>query len=477
VVPDFLIPSFLNNYKIRIMFNRREFLKNSALLGSAAMFVGSQSVARAQKKYGANDILKVALVGCGGRGYAVIDSLEKVPQVKFVAFCDVDDKRASKAYQKYPAVPRFRDYRVMFDKLGDRIDAVAIATPDHMHYPIAAWAIANGKHVYCEKPLTRTIWEAEELKRLANDAGVITQMGNQGHTNEGWRLIKEWYEAGVLGQIEDIYIWTNRPIWPQGDLSVPPAEPIPATLDYKLWLGVAPYQPYNSAVLPFKWRGMRNYGTGAAGDMACHFLDVPYSAFDLGFPQEVVANSTPFNSYSWPSQASSIMTFDNDCGLDGKIRLHWFDGGRKPKSIKRVDDAFLKDPRNSNATFIVGTKETVYTNEYGVGTRIYPNARMKELAKSGALPQKKIARSIAPGNPHKEWALCCLEGKQPMGNFNYAAPFTEMALLGMVAICVPNMPLVYDPKTMSFLNYPKADKYIKSLYAYNDEFLPSRIRL
>lgn len=198
------------------MFNRREFLKNSALLGSAAMFVGSQSVARAQKKSGANDILKVALVGCGGRGYAVIDSLEKVPQVKFVAFlrrrrqARVEGLSKISCRSPFPRLPRY------VRQTRRPLDAVAIATPDHMHYPIAAWAIANGKHVYCEKPLTRTIWEAEELKRLANDAGVITQMGNQGHTNEGWRLIKEWYEAGVLGQIEDIYIWTNRPIWAAG---------------------------------------------------------------------------------------------------------------------------------------------------------------------------------------------------------------------------------------------------------------------
>ncbi len=459
------------------MFNRREFLKNSALLGSAAMFLGGRSAFGETKKFGANELLRVAVVGCGGRGYAAVKSLGAFERVKLTAFCDVDDVRAAKAYKDFPAVPRFRDYRVMFDKLGDSIDAVAVCTPDHMHYPIAAWAIANGKHVFCEKPLTRTIWEAEELKRLAKKAGVITQMGNQGHTNEGWRVIREWYEAGILGEIEDIHIWTNRPIWPQGDLKMPAGQPVPATLDYNLWLGVAPYQPYNKDFLPFKWRGLRNYGTGAAGDMACHFLDVPYSAFDLGFPQEVVGNSTPFNDYSWPSQASSVMTFANERGVGGKIRLHWYDGGRKPKAIKRVDKAFLDDPRNNNATFIVGTKETVYTNEYGVGSRIWPASRMKDLAKSGALPKKTIPRSVAPNNPHKEWAICCLEGRQSVGNFDYAAPFTEMALLGMVALCEPNIPLVYDPKTMSFLNYPKADKYIKSLYAYRSEFLPSRISL
>ncbi len=455
------------------MFNRREFLKNSALLGSAAMFLGGNSRAFAASKKGASGQLRVAVIGCGGRGYSVIAALKHVPEVRFVAFCDVDDVRAAKAYKEYPAVPRFRDYRVMFDKMGKDIDAVTVATPDHMHYPIAAWAIANGKHVYCEKPLTRTIWEAEELKRLAKEAGVITQMGNQGHTNEGWRLIREWYEADILGDIEEIHIWTNRPVWPQGDLKMPPAQPVPATLDYDLWQGVAPYQPYNSAILPFKWRGMRNYGTGAAGDMACHFLDVPYSAFDLGFPVEVIGNSTPFNDYSWPKEASSVMTFMNKRGVDNRIRLHWYDGGRKPKSIKRVDPAFLADPRNNNATFIVGTNETVYTNEYGQNTRIWPASRMKEMLKANAFPKKTVPRSIAQGNPHKEWALCCVEGKQSVGNFDYAAPFTEMALLGMIAICCPNVPLSYDPKTMSFVNYPKADKYIRSLYSYRKEFLPT----
>ena len=389
---------------------------------------------------------------------------------------------AAKTYKEFPTVPRFRDFRVMLDKMDKQIDAVTVATPDHMHYPIAAWAIAKGKHVYCEKPLTRTIWEANELKRLADKAGVITQMGNQGHTNEGWRVIKEWYEAGIIGQIEDIYIWTNRPIWPQGQLKMPEGQPVPSTLDYKLWLGVAPYQPYSKEILPFNWRGLRNYGTGAAGDMACHFLDVPYSAFDLGYPMSIVANSTPFNDYSWPNQASSVMTFLNKRGVNNRIRLHWYDGGRRPKEIKRVDPEFLKpDPKNpwnrANCTFIVGTKETVYTNEYGSETYIYPRPRMKEVAKSGALPKKTIARSTNPGNPHMEWAMACLAGKQPMGNFNYAAPFTEMALLGMIGIIFPERELNYVPSTLSFANCPEADKYVKSLYAYNKEFLPSKMRI
>lgn len=460
------------------MLNRRNFLKGAAAAGSL-MVLPSWSIA---KTPGPNSKLRVAVVGVGGRGDAIISSFRNSPVVEFAAFCDVDDTMAAKTYKEFPAVPRFRDFRVMLDKMDKQIDAVAIATPDHMHYPVAAWAIAKGKHVYCEKPLTRTIWEANELKNLAAKAGVITQMGNQGHTNEGWRVIKEWYEAGVLGQIEDIYIWTNRPIWPQGVLTMPKGSPVPATLDYKLWLGVAPYQPYSPEILPFRWRGLRNYGTGAAGDMACHFLDVPYSAFDLGFPMSVVADSTPFNDYSWPMQASSVMTFLNKRGVNNRIRMHWYDGGRRPKEIKRVDPEFMKpDPKNpwqrANCTFIVGTKETVYTNEYGGETYIYPRPRMKELLKSKALPKKSIPRSTNPGNPHMEWAMACLAGKQPMGNFNYAAPFTEMALLGMVGILFPGRELNYVPSTLSFANCPEADKYVKSLYAYNKEFLPSKVRL
>lgn len=460
------------------MITRRNFIKGSAMMGGL-MLLPSWSIG---KQKGPNEKLNVALIGVGGIGGQAMDNLRDAPEVRIAAFCDVDDNRASKFYKEMPFVPRYRDYRVMLDKMDKDIDAVVISTPDHMHYPIAAWAIAKGKHVFCQKPLARTIWECNEMKRLAKEAGVITQMGNQGHTNEGWRLIKEWYDAGILGQIEDIYLWTNRPIWPQGDLSVPPAQPIPAYHDHKLWLGVAPFQEYNKDYVPFNWRGLRNYGTGAAGDMACHFLDVPYSAFELGYPAKVVANSTAFNDYSWPKEASSVMTFVNKRGVDNRIRLHWYDGGRRPKEIKRVDPSYLKpNPKNpwerANCTFIVGTKETVYTNEYGIGTMVYPRERMVALKKSGSLPKPSIPRSETPGNAHLEWARACIAGKQPMGNFDYAAPFTEMALLGMVALTQQNREISYIPEKMEFLDCPEANKYVRSLYEYKQEFLPSRVNL
>lgn len=480
---DFLLTAKIKGYR---MLNRRKFLKGGAAMG-ALMFLPSCQTSRVKN---ANGKLNVAFIGVGGRGYNAVESLEKRPDiVNIVAFCDVQDdtpqkpwsgyKSAMASYKKFPNVRRFRDYRVMLDEMDGDIDAVLVSTPDHMHYPIASWAIAKGKHVYCEKPLTRTIWEARELKRLAKEAGVITQMGNQGHTNEGWRLIREWYDAGIIGQIKDIYIWTNRPIWPQGGLKKPSGEKVPGNLDYALWLGVAPYQDYSASIVPFNWRGLRNYGTGAAGDMACHFFDVPYSAFDLGCPDVIEGSSTPFDDYNWPAAAKVKMTFNNPRGLGGKINLHWSDANVRPKSIERVDPSFLvPDPKNSwhnaNCTFIVGTKETVLTNEYGLNTMVYPRQRMRELAKSNALPEKKLKRSITPGDPHLEWAKNCIAGTLPPGNFDYAAPFTEMCLLSMISISFPNQKLSYDSKNMRFSNCDQANAQIRSLYDYKTEFLPSK---
>ncbi len=464
------------------MLSRRNFIKGTSAMG-ALMFLPSCQTQKVKK---ANNKLNVAVVGVGGRGEAAVSSFAKNPdKVNIVGFCDVMPtsnikfnwyKPAEYSFKRFPHIPRFTDYRKMLDVLDKDIDAVVVATPDHMHYPIASWAIAKGKHVYCEKPLTRTIWEARELKRLAKEAGVITQMGNQGHTNEGWRVIKEWYEAGILGEIKDIYMWTNRPIWPQGGLKRPAAEKIPSSLDYNMWLGVAPHQDYSSQFVPFNWRGLRNYGTGAAGDMACHFFDVPYSAFELGCPESISSTSTPIDDYNWPAQARTEMVFANKRGVGGKINVHWSDGGLRPKEIERVEPSFLvPNPNNpwhhANCTFIVGTKETVLTNEYGQNSMIYPRQKMRDMVKSNALPKQTIKRSTNPGNPHMEWVNACLKGEQPMANFDYAAPFTEMCLLSMVSVNFQGEKLNYNSSKMEFTNCKDANKYIRSLYNYRTEFL------
>ena len=455
------------------MFTRREFLINSALLGSAAMLTASCAGTPKPRKIGANEKLNVAVVGVGGRGRATVDAVGTLAKnANLVALCDVDDERAANTYKKYPQAKRFRDYRVMLDKMGKDIDAVAVCTPDHMHYPICAWAIANGKHVFCEKPLTRTIWEAREIKRLAREAGVKSQMGNQGHTYDGWKDLKEWVEAGVLGEIEDIWMWTDRPLWPQGaNLKTAAGQPVPNTLDYKCWLGVAPYQPYNKAILPFNWRGIRNFGTGSAGDMACHFFDTPYSALGLGYPTSFSVKSSAFNDYSFPDKTSMVMNFDNKLGVNGKIKLHWYDGKLKPDAVKRVDESFIKDARNSNCLFVVGTKATFAGTHYGTASRLTDREQMIEFRKNGILA-KKYPRSKHPGQPALGWIDSCIDGSEPESSFDYAAPFTEVVLLSMVGALMPERELKYNPSTMKFDGCPEADKLVASLYDYNPSFLP-----
>lgn len=454
------------------MFTRRQFLQNSALLGSAAMFLPACATPRKPRRIGANEKLNVAVVGAGGRGFDTVRAIGNLAKnANLVALCDVDDARASEAFKQFPNAKRFRDYRVMLDKMDRDIDAVAVCTPDHMHYPIAAWAIAKGKHVFCEKPLTRTIWEVRELRRLANEAGVCTQMGNQGHTHDGWKDLREWVEAGLLGEIEDIYMWTNRPVWPQGgDLKRPEGQPVPNTLDYKLWLGVAPYQPYNSVILPFNWRGIRNYGTGSAGDMACHFFDTPYSALNLGFPKSFRVKSTAFSDYSFPKQTSMVMDFDNKLGKNGKIRLHWYDGLLRPTEIKGVSQEFLKDPRNSNCLFVVGSKATFTGTHYGTASRLTDREKMIELKKNPVA--KKYERSKHAGYPQLGWIDSCIDGTKSESNFDYACPFTEMVMLSMIGALTPDRDLKYNPATMKFDGCPEADRLVASLYDYNPSFLP-----
>ena len=457
------------------MINRRNFLRNGALLASSAMFLPAYA-GKKPRKISPNEKLNVAVVGCGNRGFGNLNNLHtRAQNANIVALCDVDERTGAQGFNLVPTAKRFKDYRVMLDKMDKDIDAVLVATPDHMHYPIASWAIAKGKHVYCEKPLTRTIWEAHDLRKRAKKAGVITQMGNQGHTYPGWQALREWTEAGLLGEIEDIWMWSDRPCWPQGaNLKIQADEVVPSTLDYNLWLGVAPYMPYSKRVVPFCWRGLRNFGTGSAGDMACHFFDVPYSAFGLGMPESFTVDATPASDLSWPDATTMVMNFNNKFGKGGKIKLHWYDGKRRPKcgEIKRVDDDFMNDPRNLNCLFVVGSKATFTSTHYGAEPRLYPREDFVHAKKNNLIPAEKYQRSKYIGLPQVEWVDACINGVQPNSNFDYACPFTELVLLSMVGALMPNRNLKYDSKSMSFPNCPEANIFTKSLYAYRKEFLP-----
>lgn len=432
--------------------SRRHFLKTASVASASALAFPALLRAKAGSP---NERLNVACIGVGGRGR---EAVRGVKGENLVAFCDVDDERAAEIYAEFPNVPHFRDYRVMFDRLGREIDAVTISTPDHMHFPIAMAAIALGKHVFVEKPLTHTIWEARQLAAAARAKKVATQMGNQGHANEGTRLVKEWVDAGVVGEVREIHSWTNRPIWPQGVRAPDHSKAIPvtpATLDWDLWLGVAAARPYDPAYVPFTWRGYWDFGTGALGDMGCHIMDSAYWALGLGAPVAVEAVSGGANDLSPPT--SSVITYDFAArGGQPALRWTWYDGGLKP-ALPDYFEAGRQLP--DNGSLIVGAKATVLTSTYSESVRLVPEAKMREL---GRAPVPKTLPRIE-GTHFDEWVRACKGGPAAGSNFDYSGPFTELVLLSNVAVRARRR-IEWDAAALQVTNLPEANRYLTKEY-------------
>jgi predicted dehydrogenase len=432
---------------------RRAFLRSASIATAAS--VAFPHVLRGQNGGSPNDRLNLAFIGVGGRGRSVLHGF---PNENRVAFCDVDDERAAESFKEFPDVPRFRDYRRMLDKLGPQIDAVAIAVPDHMHFAIAMTALAHGKHVFLEKPLTHTIWEARQLAARAREAKVATQMGNQGHANEGPRLLKEWIQAGILGDVTEIHSWTNRPTWPQG-VQVPDHSKsipvVPPTLDWDLWLGVAAERPYDPAYLPFNWRGYWDFGTGALGDMGCHIMDGAYWALGLTAPASVEAVSGRANEVSGPT--SSIVTY-HFAAAAGRpaVKWCWYDGGLKPL---RPD--FLEDNRHlpDNGSLIIGTRAAVLASTYYESVRLVPESLMREVAPH--LPPKTLPR--IEGTHFDEWVRACKGGPAAGSNFDYSGPFTETVLLSNLAVRAGRR-LEWDAANLRVTNVPAANAFVRTEY-------------
>lgn len=434
---------------------RRTFLRSTGLATAGAL--AFPAILRSQPAGALAPInrLNIACIGVGGRGRQVIAGLAAE---NFVAFADVDDERAAETYQKYPDVPRYRDYRQLLDRHAHGIDAVAIATPDHMHFPIAVAALQLGKHVFLEKPMTHTIAEARQLAQLAGEKKVATQMGNQGHANEGPRLLKEWYDGGVLGEVREVHSWTNRPIWPQG-VGAPDHSKLipvtPATFDWDLWLGVAAARPYDPAYAPFKWRGHWDFGTGALGDMGCHIMDGAFWALGLGAPTRIEAVSAPPTPVSPPSTAMVTYHFPARDGRPG-LKWTWYEGGLQP-TLPVEWEAGRAFP--TNGTLVVGSKTMVLADTYYSSVRLVPEARMRELVPS--LPAKSLPR-IAGGH-FAEWLRACKGGEAAGSNFEYAAKLTELCLLSNVAVRARRA-IDWDVAAMRVTNVADANQFLAKAY-------------
>ncbi len=447
--------------------SRRDFIKTAALAG-AALAVGG-GLAGCAAPGGRRDIrretvfaarrekLRLAFIGTGGIGGYHLDSTKELG-VECPCFCDVDTLRMKKAIELYPGARRYQDYREMLEKEADNIDAVMVGVPDHHHYPATILAMRRGKHVYTQKPLTHTPWEARALTDAAEKYQLATQMGNQGHAGEGWRIVYEWINGGALGDIVECHTWTDRPIWPQGVEKPEDSDPVPGSLNWECWLGPAPQRAYKQETYhPFNWRGWWDFGAGALGDMACHTMDGVFWALDPGYPTSVEPVSyTPVNNQTFPKASIVKWSFPRRGGRRA-FAAYWYDGGLLP-----TRPAELEPDRQlpSTGNLFIGTKASlIVAGDYGNSPRIFPESKMKAIGK----PKPMLERS--PGHI-EEWIMAARGEKPidfPKSNFFYSGPFTETVLLGNIALRVGRK-LEYDGENMRFTNCDAANQYLTKVY-------------
>jgi predicted dehydrogenase len=432
--------------------SRRHFM--GAAAAAAAFTIVPSHVMGAAGQKRPSEKLNIAGVGIGGMGQNNIGACESE---NIVALCDVDWDYAAKIFKKYPNAKPWKDFRKMLDEQKD-IDAVIVATPDHLHTPVAMAAMQRGKHVYVQKPLTRLVSEARALTEAARKYKVATQMGNQGHSGDGVRNICEWIWDGAIGEVKEVHAWTNRPVWPQG-IDRPKDKPqVPETLDWDLWVGPAPMRPYHPCYLPFNWRGWWDFGGGALADMACHVLDPVFSALKLKYASSVEACCTKVNNETFPS--ASIVHFEYPArqGMPA-VKIHWYDGGLMPEKPEALGNVRIGQAA-SNVLFI-GSKGVLRCGEYGDDPHLFPLDLMRDYKR----PPQTLKR--IPGGAHEQnWIQACKGGEPACSNFDYSGPLTEMVVMGNLAIRPENVgkKLEWDGDKMVVTNDKKANDYVQMHY-------------
>jgi predicted dehydrogenase len=401
--------------------------------------------------------VRVAFIGTGGIGGYHLENAAELG-VSCPCYCDVDTSSFAQAAELYPDARQYQDYRAMFDKEHKNIDGVMIGIPDHHHYTATMIAMQLGKHVYTQKPLTHTPWEARQLVAAARKYKVATQMGNQGHAKEGWRLVYEWIHSGALGQIKEVHTWTDRPIWPQGVERPEGEDAVPANLNWDVWLGPSPVRPFKKGVYHrFNWRGWWDFGCGALGDMACHTMDGLFWALDPGYPTAIEPIAvTSVNNETFP-KASVIKWEFPAKGERPAFVAYWYDGGLLPTVPPELEAGRRL---GTTGNLFLGTKAALLVQgDYGDSPRVIPESKMLELGR----PPQLLERS--PGHIN-EWVMAVAGEKPidyPKSNFDYAGPFTETVLLGNIALRVGRR-LEWDGPNMRFTNAPEANEYLTKEY-------------
>jgi predicted dehydrogenase len=439
--------------------DRRQFFKQTVAASAGTYLVRGASVSAAPDSKSPNEKVRFACIGVGGKGDS--DTNDAGERGEIVALCDIDSEVLDKMGSKFPKAKKYFDYRKMLEEMGDKIDAVTVSTPDHTHAPASVMAMRMGKHCFCQKPLTWSIEEARVMRTLAAEKKLCTQMGNQGTAENGFRAGVELIQSGMLGPIKDIYVWTNRPVWPQG-LHRPKDTPgIPNRFRWTEFLGAAPDRPYHPSYQPFNWRGWLDFGTGALGDMACHTINIAAMALELFDPEsvEVVDTSGIVDHETYPVW-SIIRTHFGSRNGRAPLNMTWFDGGKNLPEEKRIYKEHLHGEKSADSgLLLVGEKGSFYSvNDYGAEHTLLPKDKFKEVAK----PEAKLPRS--PGH-FQEWvdAIKAGEPKKALSNFEYAGRLTETVLLGVVALKAGTA-VEWDPVGMKVKNVPSADQYIRRDY-------------
>lgn len=448
--------------RYRMPTDRRTFLRQSSLAASALAF---PAVVRGQNL---NSRLQVACVGCNGMGYSDLKNVGSHAAVKFVGFCDVDTSRFDKADADFPGIAHFQDYREMFSKLGDGVDAVTVGIPDHMHAPVAVAAMQRKKHVYCQKPLAHTVWEARQMRLWAEKMGVTTQMGNQIHSAIEYRLGTRLLKEGAIGKIKEVHSWVavsgnerTRLLEPAPSGAKPPA-----TLDWNLWIGAAQMRDYAPGYHPFTWRDWQEFGGGALGDFGCHILDPVFTALGLNAPIKISARNSGVNHHVWPVNETIEYVFPgNDMIAGDTLKVTWSDGGLHPdRKIAKMPPE-LELPKSGSV--FIGEKGNLVL-AHVAGPRLYPVENFTGF---------KYPKEEGKSHWHV-WVDACLAGAKTSDGFHYAGPLAETVQLGNVITRLAKatvdpvtgrmddqgITLDWDTTNLTFPNHPEADKLLTKQY-------------
>jgi predicted dehydrogenase len=460
-----------SEHKTQKRNSRREFLKKAtAVLGAG---VASQSLVVPPLVGAASgDKVRLAAIGAGGKGRGDIRETSKGQIV--VALCDVDQRQAARSRKAFPQAKFYTDWRDMLEKEAKNIDGVTISTPDHMHAPVTMTAMSLGLATYTQKPMTRTVYEARQLRLAAQRAGVATQMGNQGHSGVGYRMVVDLIQRGVIGKVKEAHAWSNRPIWPQGLDRPAGADPVPETLDWDKWLGVAALRPYKAewpasvgatgkrgnVYVPFCWRGWYDFGAGALGDMGCHIIDPVYWSLGLTAPNWVEYDGPEPKPEMFPSEETLTYEFPGTEYTTGKILVKWYDGGRKPPR-ELAQMGVQPSGRNkgkpqelpTNGSLFIGTKGVLMC-PHGGGPQLFPKEKFRGL-------DRPIFKDL---DHYMIWTNAIKGNGKTNCSFAYAGPLTESVLLGVIASRVPGQRLKWDSKALRFTNSDRANQYVRQDY-------------